>query len=981
MKQWLRRRSVYFTIAYVLLTAVAVFLLYSRYATLTKTYTQTHIHEFDQRIDSYQLMQQKMMDNYYGMFLNSPQIAEILHQAAHSDPVIQGVLRRELYGRMEEVFFSLRGFDIRLMLFHLPKQIAFLRVHEPEKFGDSLTLSRPSVVKVQREQKKISTFETGKFFDGFRTLYPLFHKGDFAGSVEIAYPFLALKNQALHQSPGAYTLLVKRSIQESKSAPSDLVKYYQGSVLGAEYLEDKESALEKGLTGFTKNELDTLLGENKIIIENALKQGILQGIKLHYNDKYALIVLKPIHEIGGEHAGYMVEVTPNHTFFADQFNQLIELSIIIALLLALLMWYVYRYQHSNLLLEQYKNAIDQSLIISKTDRRGIITYVNGRFIETNGYTEEELIGKPHSIIRHPDTPASVFKEMFATISQGKIFTVSLKNRTKDNESYYVNLSVCPIVDENGAILEYIGICEDITKIQNSLLKAKEAEQIKSLFIANMSHEIRTPLNGIVGFVQLLAKSSLDAKQRRYLEIVQNSIDTLTHIVNDILDFSKIEEGKIEIELIELDPTDQFDAVFSLFMSQAEDKKIEYRLALDPRMHECLKLDIFRVKQVLSNLISNALKFTPQGGTVDVAIEVEKDTAAYQTLLFSVIDTGIGIPLEKQDKVFEKFTQADSSTTRQFGGTGLGLSISYAMVGLMGGLLEVVSEEGKGSKFSFRLKAAKCKRSKKLSLLHDANSTTMEQKALRLNVLVAEDYDINQMLIDELLRHNYGIEADFANNGEIAVEMVREKKYDLIFMDANMPVMDGIEATRIIRQNHPDLPIIALTANAFEGDRDKFIQAGMNDYLSKPLDPNALHKVLIGYILSKDISAPSDKSGLGKMDALYFEVKERLSLSDETFIRLNDKFFQSGQMTLEKLKAAIIAENYKEIEMYAHSLKGSSTTLYYTILSDIAASIENHARETKNYPYMEVLTQLESEFTTTEEAYRIWKNRIGEQKVN
>ncbi len=974
MSRWFKYKYTYFIIAYMTLMAVASIILYARYESLTQNYTEKHVHEFDQRIQSYQLMQQKMMDNYYGMFLDSPQIANIMYEAAHSDSAMQEVLRRELYGRTKEVFESLKEFDIRVLFFHLPEQIAFLRVHEPEKFGDCITILRPSIVKSQDEQKKITAFETGKFFDGFRTVYPLFYRGSFSGTVEIAYPFLALKKLAMHQSPGAYTFLVKRSIVLKKTEASDVAKHYRYSLMSSDYFEDEESALEKGVNGFEKDELRALLTENKEKIQDVLKEGKLQGVKLNYKGKHALLVLKPVNEIGGTHSAYMVEITPDHVMFETQWNQFLALLSVIAFLLALLMWYVYRYNRSILLLEQYKHAMDESLIVSKTDSRGIITYVNRRFTQTNGYSEEELIGKPHSIIRHPDTPASVFKEMFDTISNGDIFRTTLKNRTKTGKSYYVNLSICPIVNENGEIVEHIGICEDITMIQNSLLKAEEAEQIKSAFLANMSHEIRTPLNGIVGFVQLLANSSLDPKQRHYVSIIQNSIDTLMHIVNDILDFSKIQEGKIEIELTQMNPTHQLNTVFPLFMSLADEKKIDYKLSLDNRLHECLKLDVFRLKQVMTNLISNALKFTPEGGNVLVRVEVVEDTADYQVLHFYVRDTGIGIPLAKQGKVFEKFTQADSSTTRQFGGTGLGLSISYAMVGLMGGVLEVQSAEGEGSTFGFKLKSIKCTPSENRS---DTLQEITAQTPLSLNILVAEDYDVNQILIDELLTHKYGIKADFANNGEIAEEMAAAKNYDLILMDANMPVMDGLEATRRIRQIRPDVPIVALTANALEGDRERFLAAGMNDYLTKPLDVTALHDVLVRCAIHSDAASVSDhhkpedsKPG----EYAFLELKTTLGVSDEILIRLNDKFFQSVRISLEKLKSAINAQDYKEMTLHAHSVKGSSSTLRYTTISEMASGIEEYAREEKNYSYNQQFDELLNEFIKAEEGYQIWKSK-------
>ncbi len=842
MMHLFKRKSFLYIALYIALMGAITSLLYSRYEVLTDEYIQSHVKEFDDRIESYQSMQQRMMDNYYGMFLDSPRVSQMMYQAMHSDATGQIALRREMYDRMRGVLESLQEFDVRLLFFHLPGQVAFMRVHEPEKYGDTLTDVRPSIVQAQREQKKTVVFETGIYFSGFRSVYPLFYRGNFSGTVEIAYPFLALKRQAILQDQGAYTILIKRSLVTKKSKKSVMLKLYQNSPFGTDYIEDQESALAKDAEGFAKGELDVLLTKNKEKIQNALKQEKAQGMRLSYKGREALMVLRPVSQIGGEHAAYMVEITPNHTIFTQQWNQFMILVSTIALLLAALMWYVYRYNRSVLLTLQYKKAIEESMIVSRTDTKGIITYVNPLFTAISGYSEEELIGQPHSMVRHPNTDESVFRGMWNTLKRGHNWHGMLQNRAKNGESYFVKNIICPIVDEDGKILEYLGLREDVTEIQESRLRALEAQRIKSAFVANMSHEIRTPINGIVGFVHLLSKTVLDTTQRRYVSIVESSLEMLLHIVNDVLDFSKIEEGKIEIEWIESHPKVELESLFELFTPQAAIKKVEYRLLIDDKIEDCLVLDILRIKQILSNLISNAIKFTPEGGSVDVRITVVEDKQNSQTLEFSVIDTGIGIAKDKQSKIFEKFTQADASTTREYGGTGLGLSIAYAIVGLMGDTLKIQSEEGQGAKFYFCINAQKCD-TQESKAIHVSELTI---KPLSLRILVVEDYEINRMLLEELLRHHYGLTADFASNGEEGVRMVQNNTYDLVLMDVNMPVMDGIEATRLIRQNNPTLPIVALTANVMEGDAQKLAQQGMSDYLAKPLEYNELYRVLMRF---------------------------------------------------------------------------------------------------------------------------------------
>jgi PAS domain S-box-containing protein len=627
-----------------------------------------------------------------------------------------------------------------------------------------------------------------------------------------------------------------------KSKTAEIDKHFQDSFFGSDYIEDQESALLKEAEGFEKGELEALLTEHKVKIQQALKQEKLQGIRLTHRGKDALMVLKPIYQIGGEQAAYMVEITPNHTIFATQWNQFLALLSTLAILLAFLLWYIYRYNRSVLFTEQYKHAIEESMIVSRTDKHGIITYVNPLFTKISGYTEEELLGQPHSIVRHPDTPDTVFKGMWHTLQRGRNWHGMLQNSNKNGESYFVKNLICPIVDENGEILEYLGLREDVTEIETSRLRAQEAERIKSAFVANMSHEIRTPINGIVGFIHLLSRTVLDTTQRRYVSIVESSLEMLLHIVNDVLDFSKIEEGKIEIEWIQSDPKRELKSVFELFIPQADIKKIEYDLLMDDKIENCLLLDTLRIKQVLSNLISNAIKFTPEEGSVQVKISVIEDAHNAQKLEFSVRDTGIGIPKEKQGKIFEKFTQADASTTREYGGTGLGLSIAYAIVDLMGGTLQIYSEEGKGATFYFTIDAKKCDEVPS-DMIH---VDEFIRQSLSLRVLVVEDYEVNRMLIGELLEYHYGITADFANNGEEGVKMVDKNTYDLVLMDVNMPVMDGIQATKLIRQKYQTLPIVALTANSMEGDAQEFMAKGMDDYLAKPLEYRELNRVLMRF---------------------------------------------------------------------------------------------------------------------------------------
>jgi len=640
------------------------------------------------------------------------------------------------------------------------------------------------------------------------------------------------------------------------------------------------------------------------------------------------------------------------------------------------------------LLEQYREAIDTSLIVTITDPEGVITYVNNNFCKISGYSKEEVIDHSHNIIRHPNTNQKYYKKLWETIKNKKKWRSIIRNQKKDGSSYYVSINIIPFLDVEGNIINYMSIQEDITskvladkkiqsmqertsaifnhqesaviisnkksgiieanqsfynqfgfknfkafkekhtcicelfqveegylkkssperywaedifenpsqvhraKIFNKLgelctfrvhsryidldgeksilstftdiskseklrIKAVEAQKAKSEFLANMSHEIRTPLNGIFGFLQLLEATELDHLQEEYVRIAQGSMKTLIDVINDILDFSKIESGKVEKNIIEINVRYLFETIYGTFFPVAQYKNINYTLELDPNIHESLKIDEQHIRQILQNFINNALKFTPEDGSVKICVNLISKKNDIQRLRISVQDTGIGIPGNKLETIIQPFSQADSSTTRKFGGTGLGLSISKSLIELLGGEMEIVSEEGKGSTFFFEIDTLICDLSKedkhKEDILNDLSLDAITVDALNLtnnedlNILIAEDYEVNQMFIGMLLNKYDDIRYDFASNGEEAIDMLNNNTYDIILMDINMPVMNGYDATLMIREELKlDIPIIALTANALEGDREKFINIGMDDYLAKPLEISTLDNILNKY---------------------------------------------------------------------------------------------------------------------------------------
>jgi PAS domain S-box-containing protein len=470
-----------------------------------------------------------------------------------------------------------------------------------------------------------------------------------------------------------------------------------------------------------------------------------------------------------------------------------------------------------------------------------ILYVNEAFLEAFGFYREEVIGKSSVELNILSSPqrARLIKEVNA---KGFVKNVELEARKKNGETIYVlsSLQIIEIENDKFVLNSFLNISaqkETERQLRIAKKQAEESNLLKETFLANMSHEIRTPMNAIIGFTDLLVQCGLKNNEREYVDTIKKAGKTLLSIIDDILDSSKIEAGLTVFEEHPLSVMEIFTSLQAMLAEKAKEKNLSLSFTCSPGVPNLLLGDVTRLTQVIINLTGNALKFT-QHGSVEVNAEVLTEDESTCTLGFSVKDTGIGIQPEMLQYIFERFKQSEAHTTRKYGGTGLGLSISKQLVELQGGKISVSSEPGKGSVFMFNLPFKKT--GDTYQVFEKEEEKYFDMKAIsKLKILLAEDNMVNIALITHLFKEG-GIRVDIAKNGRIAIDMIREKEYDLVLMDMEMPEMSGYQATRMLRQEMKNnIPILAMTAHAMAGEREKCLRLGMNDYISKPINANLL----------------------------------------------------------------------------------------------------------------------------------------------
>lgn len=543
-----------------------------------------------------------------------------------------------------------------------------------------------------------------------------------------------------------------------------------------------------------------------------------------------------------------------------------------------------------------------------------VQYISGACENLIGYKAEELLGKEWVKFVHPEDLEKITLDPLRQASSGNgIKNLLFRFKKKSGEYIWIEAHINPVMDEAGNIIGFQASNRDITQrkeAEEALIiakeKAEEATKAKSLFLSMMSHEIRTPMNAIIGLTNMLLQEHPRPDQLESIKLLKFSGENLLTIINDILDFSKIEAGKIDLEYIDFDLYTLLFNSIQMLEPRAGEKNLELHFKYAPELPHIIKGDQVRIGQIVTNLVSNAIKFTEKG-FVELSVTNAGKKESRHEFRFTVRDTGIGIEEEKIQQVFESFTQARSDTTRKFGGTGLGLSISKRLLNLMDSEIEVQSSPGKGSEFSFTLTLEEG--NKELVISKSEANQTEELSKLSAKVLLVDDNRVNQIVASNFLK-KWGIEADFADNGGQALDMIQNKSYQIILMDLLMPEMDGYEASQKIRSlDDPyfkEIPIIALTASAMNEIREKALASGMNDFVSKPFQPQELRNKINEYLTLNINVSDSNKELSGNLD-LYAE-------GDPEFRRelasLTIKNIEELKQSLEKTIRENNAEVYK-----------------------------------------------------------------------
>ncbi len=620
-------------------------------------------------------------------------------------------------------------------------------------------------------------------------------------------------------------------------------------------------------------------------------------------------------------------------------------------------------EKSEMLQNIIDNAVEGLVIINET---GIVQMFNPACERVFGYDVDEIIGKNINILM-PESHTNEQDEYICIFCKTGV-SQEIQGRHKDGTILFLELSVSEVKLNDKRM--FSGFVRDISErksVEDQLRtymaelewfrsEAEKDTRLKSEFLATMSHEIRTPMNGVIGMTELLLETDLNTRQRRYADVVMRSAYALLEIINDILDFSKIEAGRLTLEPLPMDFKKVSQDVIEMCSVKADEKGLEMILTYSDNAARYVRGDAGRIRQILSNLLGNAVKFTNKG-CIELIVEELKppqNRSNDAKIKVSVKDTGIGIPKEVQGTLFSMFTQADASTSRKYGGTGLGLAICKQLTMLMDGEVGIESVQGQGSVFWFTMILPK-EDEKTVVTAHSKSVDKIKPESLKgAGILLVEDNLINQEFALEIL-WGFGCQCTLASDGRQAIRCVEDDDvYDLILMDCQMPEVDGYEATRHIReyfkqQQIPHVPIIAMTANAMKGEREKCMDAGMDDYLSKPFLKKEMENVLMKWIKGASSAEVVPQKQMEEEEESdsgvdHHALKAVRELMKNRYTEIVEKYVSNTDTVISGIEEAFAGDgNFSDIVMNAHSLKSSSQYLGSVLVSEAARDLELAAR--------------------------------------
>jgi len=601
-------------------------------------------------------------------------------------------------------------------------------------------------------------------------------------------------------------------------------------------------------------------------------------------------------------------------------------------------------------LNTYQKILDNTAIIVLADSDRQIIYVNARFCEKSGFTRDEVIGKSMDFLRAPGQTVGLQSDLWETLENGKVWNGVLLNIKKNDETFWEEAIIYPFKENGGKPYQYLSIGSDVTQFKNAM-------QIKDQFLANMSHELRTPLHSIYSLTHLLEETSLTDEQSSFVENILNATDILMRMVEDMLDLNKIENGLIKFEKKIFNPHIIVNSLSKMFKEKTRSKKLNFSLQCDSNLPEFVLGDPYRLKQILVHLLENAIKYTPKGSIGFSCRLASKDIESY-VLEFTVDDTGIGIARENLNVILEKFHQVNMDDKRVFKGQGIGLSIVKQLIELQQGEFTISSVENQGTQVQFLI-----------PYQFPASDTDMEAKSQingytehisSMKVLIAEDVDINQLVIKKHMQ-KFGFQADFAENGKIAIEKLKTGNYDIILMDMQMPVMDGYEAIRAIRKDFPEpvrsIPIISITASVMGEAPQKCLEAGANDYVPKPYDIAELRKKMDKWVCDKNPNSINSENGHDMMDQqnkatqgslIDLDYLNQLSEGDDDFsISMLSYFLDNTPSVLSDLNQFYKEKDWKSLRNVAHKFKPQLTFMGIKSVFNEVENIEQFSASGNN----------------------------------